>query len=144
MTAKILWIDNDKLFLDMAIFRLQEEGHDVTQVYTVADGLARLSKGHYNLVILDVMMPLAPEEDALLPEVETDFGKKTGLVLYKRIRGPLVESKTPVLVFTIREDPTIREELQAAGLPAGSFMTKSEGADTRVLARKVTELLKKE
>lgn len=141
MSSKILWIDNDKIFLVPRIYRLQVEGYFVKQVLTLTEGLKELEKEGYDLLILDVMMPIQEEEDELFPPATTNFGKEAGLLFYKRYKEMIEKKGITIFVLTIREDAAIRDKFLDAGLPEKNFMTKSEGADTAVFLARVKELL---
>jgi len=141
MPKRILWIDNDRVFLRPHRLRLDTEGYMVKQTYILKEGIDDLEKDNYDLVILDIMMPVKEHEEALFPPSITDEGRKSGLIFYKKCINIMKEKRIPVLVFTIREDADIRNGFLDAGLSAKNFMTKSEGADTAVFLAKVKELL---
>ena len=44
MSKRILWIDNDKVFLKPHKFRLEAEGYDVKQVFMLTEGQEALEK----------------------------------------------------------------------------------------------------
>src|SRR5271163_4770286 len=53
----LLLIDDDAELCDMMQEFFAENGHRVTAVHNGREGLARALEGHYDLVILDVMLP---------------------------------------------------------------------------------------
>lgn len=140
---KILWIDNDERLLAPHILRLETEGYTVKQATTFTEGLKEVENNGYDLLILDIMMPVSEEEDALLHDKETEKGRKAGFVFYNEYRELLENKRIAVFVFTIREDVEIREKFLAAGLPEKNFMTKIEGADTKVFAARAKDILER-
>ena len=139
---KILWLDNDQVFIRPHIRRLRAEGHDVDHVLEPTEALNLLKSRtmDYNLLILDVMMGYESEQEklGLLPG-ETDSGRQTGLVFYRRhIAGK--RDMPPVVVLSIRNDMEIRQAFLDAGLPSTHYQTKDEIADTRAFVDYVTRL----
>lgn len=57
MTARILFIDDDRGGREVALFNLRKEGYDVTAASDGREGLALFSAGRYDLVVTDVRMP---------------------------------------------------------------------------------------
>jgi DNA-binding response OmpR family regulator len=53
----LLLIDDDAELCGMMLEFFAEHGHQVTAVYDGRDGLTRAMEGHYDLVVLDVMLP---------------------------------------------------------------------------------------
>ena len=143
MPYRILWIDNDELFLRPHVFRLEVEGCILEKVKSVSAGHQALEKNDYDLLILDVMLAVGEDEERLFPATQTLFGKKTGLIFYSRFKHIIQQKGIPVFVFTVREDTEIRNEFVAAGLPVANFMTKSEGSDTGVFYRRIEEIIKR-
>jgi len=143
MSERILWIDNDKVFLQPLILRLTAEGYTVKQVFTLVEGVKEIENNNYDLLILDVMLPIREGEETLFPPKDTDLGRKAGLVFYNKYKRVLEEKGIVVFVFTIREDFAIRDEFLTAGLPAQNFMTKSEGGDAAIFLARIKELLRR-
>ena len=143
MRKRILWIDNDDVSLKPYVLRLEAEGYSVKQVVTLAEGLKEVENNDYDLLIVDIMMPVSREEDAVLHDKDTDRGRKAGLIFYQEYKDLLKKKRITVLVFTIRENTEIRGEFLAAGLPAKNYMTKVEGADGAVFAARVKDILER-
>jgi DNA-binding NarL/FixJ family response regulator len=94
---------------------------------TVTDAERLLQAATYDLVIIDVMIPVtAAEENSAYAPSRTDSTHKTGLVFYQKHAELLQQAGTRVAVLTVRIDDAIRREFMAAGLPAGAFRTKLE------------------
>jgi CheY-like chemotaxis protein len=144
MSKQILWLDNDKIFLAPHILRLETEGYIVKQAFTITEGLNEINTSKYDLLILDVMLPVNKQEEEFFPPGETNSGKQSGLVFYKKYKAMLKNKGITVFVFTIREDVSIREYFVNEELSPQNFMTKSEGADTAVFLARLKELLKEE
>ena len=142
-TGQILWLDNDKVFLMPFILRLKAEGYTVRQTLLLTEGLSELEKNDYDLLILDVMLPVQEQEETLFPPDHTNSGLQSGLVFYKKYKGLAEKKGIPIFVFTIREDVPIRNEFLGAGLPPENYMTKIEGADTAIFLARVEKLIEK-
>ena len=138
----ILWVDNDDVPLGPHMLRLKLAKYSVQQVTSFTETLDKLRGGDYDLLILDAMMPITVNEDAVLHDKDTDKGRQAGLVFYNEYKELLDEKRVKVLVFTIREDNDIRNQFKEAGLPEKNFMTKVEGADTAVFLIRVEEILR--
>ncbi len=142
-TGQILWLDNDKVFLMPFILRLKAEGYTVKQALLLTEGLRELEKNDYDLLILDIMLPVQEQEENLFPPNDTNSGLESGLLFYKKYKGLAENKGIPIFVFTIREDAPIRNKCLDAGLPPRNYMTKIEGADTAIFLARVKELIEK-
>jgi len=138
---RVLWIDDDRLFLEAHVLSLELEGYKVDRAYTLSEAAGLLHVNTYSLVILDIMISVRAEEEPEYPPSQTEHGKKAGLVFFKRHIGLLQARGAKVLVFTIRSEDGLRDELTRAGLGENNFMTKAEGEDTAVFLKKVQSVL---
>jgi DNA-binding response OmpR family regulator len=57
MAKKILVVDDDPELQDLVSFALKREGYEVTSAMDAFEGLELLEKEHFDLAIIDVMMP---------------------------------------------------------------------------------------
>ena len=122
MALRILWLDNDPLYIKAYVNALEDRGDKVDIATSVTDAEQSLNNHTYNLIIIDAMIPtLSEEEEREYPPEDTDRGLKLGVFFYKRIVGI---TKVPVLAMTVRLDETIRNEFKQAGLPEQAFTTK--------------------
>ncbi len=55
--ARVIYAEDDRAIAALVKFRLSEDGHEVELVYDGADASDELADGHYDVVLLDVMMP---------------------------------------------------------------------------------------
>ena len=55
--ARVILIDDDPVFGKAAVARLAADGHDVTLNVGPFGALAAVSRGAYDLILLDVLMP---------------------------------------------------------------------------------------
>lgn len=135
---QILWIDNDRAYIRPHVKALEAEGYQVTILDTVSEATNLLTESDYDLVILDVMIPMSEldEADGYSPEL-TDCGHKTGLAFYIRNRDSMIERHIPVMVVTIRIDQSVVDEFIAAGLPQRCFVNKYSVRDPWSLVEKV-------
>jgi DNA-binding NtrC family response regulator len=57
LPTRILLVDDEKDFVEMLSMRLEEAGDKVTAAYTGQEGLDRLEKDEFDVIILDIKMP---------------------------------------------------------------------------------------
>ncbi len=83
MAAKILVVDDEK---DTRVYLrtlFVKEGYVVETAADGEEGLSMAQECHPDLIVLDIMMP-----------------KKTGIMLYRRLKKDETMSKVPVIIFT--------------------------------------------
>ncbi|MEO8383218.1 MAG: response regulator [Acidobacteriota bacterium] len=136
--ATILWVDNDPAHIYPFSLALADAGYVVTSARTLFSAAELLRLGSYDLLILDVMIPLTDEDESQAYSPEwTDCGDKAGLAFYQRHRDELVTRRVPVLVMTVRVDLAIVEAFVAAGLPRSMFVSKMSLRDTASFLEKI-------
>ncbi len=121
MENKILLIDDDSSFLGQAIELLKKNGYKVGFALNAEDGLTMLRKIQYDLIILDINMPL-----------------KNGFDVLKDLKTNKSLKLIPVLMSTSESDKEI--VLKAIKLGADDYIVKP--LDEKVLLNKVHSLLK--
>ncbi len=101
--ARILVVDDEEHLAAGIRENLQAEGYDTEVAHDGEEGLAKVSAGAFDLILLDVMMP-----------------KLDGLKVCEEIRDAGLQ--TPVLFLTVKGDPADR----IRGLEAGGddYLTK--------------------
>ena len=143
---KALWIENDSVYVEHYRRPLLREGWKVDVATSVSDGeqlLRRSADEPYDLLILDVMMPIVSEaEEAAYPSYSTNAGIETGLVLLQRTKHLLATLGTAVLVLTIRLDEDIRHRFEREGFPQLSFETKLRLRDTETFLGAVNAVVR--
>ncbi|MFC1717256.1 hypothetical protein ACFL6S_26580 [Candidatus Poribacteria bacterium] len=139
--AKILWLDNDRVFPKIYILGLIHEGHEVKHALSLSEAIKELDSDKYDLLILDVMMTVRDDEQDLFPDGATNHGQKAGLVFYKEFKERLENDNVSLLVLTIRSDSEIREAFTVAGLPSKNFASKPEVARAEVFLARVAEII---
>jgi len=142
MGKKILWLDNDRVFLRPIIEVLRLKGFEVIQAVTLRNAEEAMDAWPQpDLLILDVMIPVRPGEEDIIDPDETSLGQKTGLLFYQKFKSHFEKGGTKVLVCTLREDTKLRKECESAGLPVNRFITKSEMANIESFVRTITEIV---
>jgi DNA-binding response OmpR family regulator len=118
--AKILIAEDDDDISDLALFRLEQEGHQVIIRVDGDSALAFALEAHPDLIILDWMMP-----------------GLSGVEVCQRLRQFEPTAAVPILMLTAKA----REEDLEVGFSAGvdDYMVKP--FSPRELARRVTALL---
>ncbi len=119
----LLIVDDDRRIRQLLARFLQGEGFRVTSAESAEDAYARLRGLHFDLIILDVMMP-----------------GQSGYQFAARIRAensPLAEA--PILMLTARAET----EDRVKGLEAGADDYLSKPFDPRELALRVASILRR-
>ena len=62
---KILVVEDEKNISDILTFNLQKEGYDVDAAFDGENGLKMITDGEYDIVLLDVMLPMINGFDVL-------------------------------------------------------------------------------
>jgi len=121
-TYTALVVEDSPIMRQLIVFALSRvPGLTVTQADDGVDGLRKLETGRFDLVIVDINMPVMD-----------------GLKLVKRIRSSAVHEHVPIIVVTTEGSSEDRERAMALGTNA--YITKPiQAAD--VIA-KAKELLK--
>ena len=142
MAKQIIWLDNDPAYTDPYVSALTDQGYEVSVVETITEAEEALDEQHYDLLILDAMIPTKnEEEEERFPPEETDRGLKMGLIFYKRWKAALDKAQTRVLAITVRIDETIQNEFIKLGLPPESFARKTKIKRVQDVLQKVRVLI---
>lgn len=97
--AKILIIDDNPDILAMVRLVLERKGHhDVTVTADSQEGLRLALKGHYDLLIIDVMMP-----------------QLSGYEIVRRLRKNHATANTPIIILSARWQPVDRQASEEIG-----------------------------
>lgn len=104
-SARILVIEDEDAIRDAITYTLQTAGYQVTEAATGQDGLASARQEHFDLIIIDLLLPDIPGTD-LARQLRADVGSD----------GP------HILAITARTDAGTRDLALSAG--ADRFMTK--------------------
>lgn len=95
----ILFVEDDKPIAEMYSRVLEREGYEVEFAYNGAEGLAMANAKHYDLILLDIMMP-----------------EKTGIDVLNSLRGEDGSGNpdTKIVILTnLAQDKTSQEALKA-------------------------------
>jgi len=115
----LLLVDDDRRIRDLLSRFLSSEGYRVTTARSAADARAKLGGLHFDLLILDVMMP-----------------GETGFDLARSIR---VSSNVPILMLTARHEAESRIE----GLQIGADDYVAKPFEPRELILRIANILKR-
>lgn len=94
--ARVLVIDDDSQFARGAAEELTLADFEADYATSYTEAMEKLEKARYDVVSLDIMMPIEPHESIY---EEADSGRMTGLLIYKQLR-----SRWPqiiIVVFTV-------------------------------------------
>ena len=143
---RVLWLDNDLAQTTPYVAALGRNGFGVTVVRTISECERQLEadtlESHYDLLILDVMIPTkdAVEENKYPPET-TQRGTMTGLAVWKQWSARLSHNRTKTLVLTVRLDQSIKDQFLSFGLPRESFATKLDLHDTEAFVGRINRII---
>ncbi len=120
MATRILMIEDDARLAEMVARDLGRSGLEVTSSGTASEGLARLAREPFDLVLLDLMLPDAD-----------------GLEVCRRLRAS--GSAVPVIMLTAKGDPTDR----IVGLELGADDYLGKPFDPRELLARIRAVLRR-
>lgn len=143
MANRVLFVDNDPYYLRPLVDHLTANGFDVTSASTVSAAEKLIQNEVFDLLILDVMMPTAQEDElqGYLPSA-TRFGLDTGIVLYERMMTRLDSVGTKTIVLTTRIDRAVGERFELIGLPSRFCIRKFEVLSGQALLEIVQQRLR--
>jgi len=81
---RVLVVDDERFFADDAADEIRLAGFDVTVATSYTETILALEKHPYDVVTLDIMMPIGQDED--IDRSAAEFGRRTGLVLFDQIQ----------------------------------------------------------
>ena len=117
MARKVLVVDDEKLIVKGIRFSLEQDGMDVDCAYDGQEALDLIQKNEYDVVLLDVMLPVL-----------------TGFEVCQQVRE---FSDVPIIMLTAKDDKqTERKSLQSQ---IDAFIAKP--FDAEILYFKVSQLL---
>jgi len=120
MNAKILLVDDDARLRGMVADYLQRHGLDTEGVGTAAAALRSLQRSHFDLMVLDLMLP---DED--------------GIALCRRLRGAAMS--VPVIILSARGDDVDR----IVGLEVGADDYLAKPCNLRELLARIVTVLRR-
>ncbi len=105
-SPRILLVDDEQPIQTLLSFPLQRDGYDVVTVADGRDALARFGEQHFDLVVLDLMLP-----------------KMDGLEVCRRLRSQAGNGKTvPIIMLTARSEEI--DKVLGLELGADDYITK--------------------
>jgi len=122
MSAHLLLIDDDARLTAMVSDYLRSNGHQVDVAGTLAAGRERLRLGHYDALVLDLMLP-----------------DGDGLDLTRELRADARLRRLPLLMLTARGEPLDR----VLGLELGADDYLAKPFEPRELLARIKALLRR-
>ncbi len=120
---KILLVDDDDFLRDMYVTKFKAEGDDVMSVGEMSDALNELSKGGYDAVLMDMVMP-----------------EMTGIDLIKKVRK--LEAPANQVKCIVLSNQSDQDEIAAAkDAGADGYIIKAELIPSEVV-EKVHKMIK--
>jgi len=139
---RILWVEED--YLDAFQMAMESKGYDVTRAFFLSKAVQDLEKSAFDVLLLDVMMPIEEEDIAIgfTPEA-TRGGNESGLEFFRRYNEKILDSKVPVLVYTILGNVgEVREKFIRLGLNPRHYIDKVGSSNVNALLEHVGRALR--
>lgn len=114
MNKKILIIEDEKTSAKALEIKLQKVGYDTKTVFNGEEGLKELKNGDYDLVLLDILMPIVD-----------------GWSVLEKIKEK--EIKVKVIITSNLSQP--EDKKRAIEMGASDFMVKSDSTLTDIVDR---------
>lgn len=114
MNKKILIIEDEKTSAKALEIKLQKVGYDTKTVFNGEEGLKELENGDYDLVLLDILMPIVD-----------------GWSVLEKIKEK--EIKVKVIITSNLSQP--EDKKRAMEMGASDFMVKSDSTLTDIVDR---------
>lgn len=96
--AKVLVVDDERSFANVAADELKDEGFEADAALSYTEAIKKLEGKQYDVVSLDIMMRIEPDED--VDRKEANHGSLTGLLIYKELRRRWPDVK--VVICSVR------------------------------------------
>ncbi len=120
MTINLLWFNDDSTQLSPYRGFLKDNHCEIREVFNVTEAEDALfqTKQRYDLLVLDVMIPVGERERVNYPSEQDRNGLRTGLYFLKRWRQYASEHnlRVSVLVLTHLNDEEIRNDFAEEGI----------------------------
>ena len=100
--SRILLVDDERAILTLLSYPLRKDGYEVVQAADGSEALDRFAESHFDLVVLDVMMP-----------------KLDGLEVCRRLRA---QSAVPIIMLTAKAEEI--DKVLGLELGADDYITK--------------------
>ena len=142
MTYRMLWVENDPMPALAAAIR--EGSYLLDHAYFLSQGEEYLKENVYDIVILDILMAVEPEDiEAGYTAIETARGNEAGLAFYRRHRSDFENMRAGVLVYSVLGGGSdMKDKFVAQGLPEGNFLYKVSEANVNYLFQHVERVLR--
>jgi DNA-binding response OmpR family regulator len=101
-TTRILLVDDEQPVQKLLAFPLEKEGYEVVRAADGQQALARFEEGHFDLVVLDIMLP-----------------RMDGLEVCRRLRA---KSAVPIIMLTAKAEEI--DKVLGLELGADDYITK--------------------
>lgn len=95
---KILVVDDEKSVVDVLTKKLQLEGYEVGVAYDGQEALNKIAKEKYDLILLDIIMPVLD-----------------GMSVLRRLKADEATKNIPIIVLTNLQDDEKISEVVIAG-----------------------------
>lgn len=102
MPEKILIIEDEEKIARFIELELTHEGYEIEKSYNGREGLEMAEKGHFDLLLLDIMLP-----------------ELNGLEVLRRIRKT---SEIPIIMLTARD--AVTDKVSGLDMGADDYITK--------------------
>jgi hypothetical protein len=142
MIIRILWVENDIMpAIHMAI---SEAGYILDHAYFLSEAEEYLKTNVYDLVLIDTLMALEPEDIAAgYTALETARGTEAGLAFYRRHLKDFADMRAAVLVYSVLgNEPDIVDKFATLGLDRANVLYKVSEANVNYLSQHIDKALR--
>lgn len=133
---RVLWVDDDRLFISPFVDDLEDHGVSVTRVFRIDEAYETILESHldFDAIIIDIMMRV--RDGFNVPKAAA--GTRTGIVLLERVLGTNERLKSKLMVVTVVNEPDVLSFAEGFGikvLPKQTATSEEIISHIRVLAK---------
>ena len=140
---RILWLEED--YLEAFEAALQSKGFSVTRAFFISDAVKQLEESRFDLLLLDVMIPIEDQDIRLgFTKSTTAGGDRSGIAFYQKYRDKLNSEGIQVLVYTILGDnDETKQAFVDLGLKPENYIDKVSSSNVNDLIQHVEKALRR-
>jgi CheY-like chemotaxis protein len=139
---RLLWVEED--YMEPFEAALRAKGFDVERAFFLSDAVERLANDIFDLLLLDVMIPIEGEDLKLGFSDENTFGgDRSGVEFFRRYQENLRSRQIPTMVYTIcGDDADVKREFVELGLDPRNFVDKVGDSNVNTFLAHVERVLR--
>jgi CheY-like chemotaxis protein len=107
---KVLFLEDEVILAEDLPVLLKKAELDVVSTASIAEAWDWFNKEEFDVILLDIMMPLADDMDA----EQLGYGRETGVEVARRMKE--CKPDVPLVAFTVLRDSAILKRMREAGI----------------------------